>query len=150
MCTTYGCYRDRTNLEGLPKLIERVTAYVGVHARFVGMIHRVMGLVRDFAKEDPRLLLDVKVYGKGRVAWNNGEYDRRMQTVMPFSPNIMIFYKLGHDKPTTDEARRKVEAIVAEVRERIVDRLWSDSANFVMQCNARGYAGAVEIVGEWH
>jgi hypothetical protein len=55
-------------LEGFRKLIERATAYVGVHARFVGMMRRVMDLIRDFAKEDPRLLLDAELSGKGRVA----------------------------------------------------------------------------------
>jgi hypothetical protein len=69
-----------------------------------------------------------------------------MQTLLPFSPNAIVFYKLGHDYPKADEARRNVEAVVAEVRERIVDRLWGDSAeSFVMQSTARGYAGAVEV-----
>jgi Asp-tRNA(Asn)/Glu-tRNA(Gln) amidotransferase A subunit family amidase len=108
-------------MEGFRKLIERATAYVGVHARFVSMIRRMMHLIRDVAKEDPRLLLDAEVSGKGRVAWNNGVYDLRTQTLLPFSPDIVFFYKLEHDYPTTDEARRKVEAIVAEVREQGLD-----------------------------
>jgi phage/plasmid-associated DNA primase len=71
-------------------------------------------------------------------------YDLRTQTLLPFSPDIVVFYKLGHNYPTTDEARRKVEAVFAEVRERIVDRLWGENAEFVLQSTARSYAGAVE------
>jgi hypothetical protein len=56
-----GCYRDRANLDGSRKLIKRATAYVGVHARFVVMTRRVMDLIRDFAKEDPRLLLNAEL-----------------------------------------------------------------------------------------
>jgi hypothetical protein len=96
-------YRDRASLEGFRKLIERATAYVGVHARFVCMTRRVMDLIRDFARADPRLVLDAELSEKGRVAWNNGVYDLRTPTLLPFSPNIVIFYKLG---PRLPENRR--------------------------------------------
>jgi phage/plasmid-associated DNA primase len=59
--------------------------------------------------------------GKRRFAWNNGVFDFTTKIMMPFSPDIIMFFKLSHDNPTTEAARRSFEALFAEVRKRVVD-----------------------------
>jgi hypothetical protein len=82
-------------MEMFCKLIEKATLYIGVHNHFVGMIRRGMDFIRDFAKEDPRLLLATEMSGKGRITWNNGVFDLRTHALLPFSPDIVIFSLFG-------------------------------------------------------
>jgi hypothetical protein len=65
--------------------------------------------------------------------------------MLPFSLDIILFSKLSHDYPTSDAARRSVEALVAEVRKRVVDDGWGlENGDFVLHSTTRSYASDVE------
>jgi hypothetical protein len=65
--------------------------------------------------------------------------------VLPLSPDIILFFKLSHDYPTTEVARRSVEALVAEVRKWMVDDvLGLENGDLILHNTRRSCANDVE------
>jgi phage/plasmid-associated DNA primase len=58
---------------------------------------------------------------------------------------MILFFKLSHDYPTRKAARRSVEALVVEVRKRVVDDVWGlENGDFFFLSTNHSYASDVE------
>lgn len=139
-----GVYKDVSKspaeLRGLMSRCAEIEAY----GRSVMHMSKVLVLLPTFCAEDPDFLVRADSAGKGRLAFDNGVYDFASGELLPFSPHVVLFAKLSHRFPETPEEIAEVEAVVAEIEERVVDSIWGPSAGFVMEVTSRAMAGHVE------
>ena len=95
----------------------------------------------DMVEEDDAFLERVEGSGVGRLAFANGVWDFRKRELLPFSPDIVLFHKLPHAFPVTPEEVAAADLVAREIRDRVIDPVWTRSAEYVMQNTARAAAG---------
>ena len=93
---------------------------------------------------DHGFLLNAGQSTKGRIVWRNGVLDLATKTLLPFSPDIVLFGKLPHDYPVGEEAIARAAVLVRDIDRRAVEPIWGENAEFVKQLFARAIAGHVE------
>ena len=78
---------------------------------------------------------------KNRLPFKNGVFNFVTGALEPHSPDVPFFRRIEYDFPQYSE---ELEALCTDIREKVVNSIWGDSADYVMQHTARCMAGCVE------
>jgi phage/plasmid-associated DNA primase len=136
-----GVYRDVTDKRGLRRLI--AAADIPEYSRNSSRQDALLKQLSDFAPQDDQLLVRAAATSLRKIAFSNGVYCFDAGTIVPFSPDIVLFSKLPHAFPDKPEQLERSTDLAREITTRVVDPIWGDVADFVMRSTARCAAGDI-------
>ena len=137
-----GIYHDRTDHKGLRKLLRK--AKLGEYSISSGRQDSLFKQLDDLVDEDPEFFKKADASAKGRLAFANGVWSFDQRELLPFSPDIVLFHKLPYSFPVTTEEIEHTQRLADQIWSKVVQPIWTRSADYVMQNTARAAAGHVE------
>eukprot|EP00873_Tetraselmis_striata_P029342 jgi/Tetstr1/449606/TSEL_036693.t1 len=126
-----GVYANRTNHRGLRRLLAK--ARVGAYSTSSAKQDAMFKQLDELAPEDPGFIRRAAASGARKLAFANGVWDFAARELVPFSPEIVLFDKLPHRFPQSEEEVEAARALAAEINDRVVSVIWTRSAEYTVR-----------------
>ena len=131
-----GIYEDRSDLSGFRKLLGE-TPNIGNYSESSSKKSALLQELVDHIPVDKLFLIKASDCSRLRLPFNNGIFDFSSGALIPYSPDVVFFYKMPFDYVLN----ARVQEVIGAIMEKVVLPVWGDCADYVLKHTARCMAG---------